>query len=85
MSPEWAQTTPQAQGNQAHKHSLPDTLAPLVCNVLCDIMYRLLIFLCRYHGHLKEAFFSIGLQGIRDSDISTVKEVIWKTFNEVAE
>ena len=48
-------------------------------------VWSVMSLLCRYQGHLKEASFSIGLQGISGSDISTVKEIIWKTFSDISE
>ncbi|KAM5235046.1 presequence protease, mitochondrial [Ctenodactylus gundi] len=38
-----------------------------------------------YNGYTKEGYFSIGLQGIAETDIQTVKELIDRTFDEVIE
>ncbi|KAK6492234.1 presequence protease [Huso huso] len=36
-----------------------------------------------FDGSIKEASFSVGLQGIAEKDIETVKEIIFKTVNEI--
>ncbi|XP_074049310.1 presequence protease, mitochondrial isoform X2 [Macrotis lagotis] len=38
-----------------------------------------------YNGHTREAFFSVGLQGISDTHIEMVKEIINKTIDEIIE
>ncbi|XP_075406246.1 presequence protease, mitochondrial [Tenrec ecaudatus] len=38
-----------------------------------------------YNGYTREAFFSVGLQGIAEKDIQTVKTIIDKTIDEVIE
>ncbi|XP_006874805.1 PREDICTED: presequence protease, mitochondrial [Chrysochloris asiatica] len=38
-----------------------------------------------YNGSTREAFFSVGLQGISEKDIQTVKNIIDRTFDEVIE
>ncbi|RXN00087.1 Presequence protease, mitochondrial [Acipenser ruthenus] len=36
-----------------------------------------------FDGSIKEASFSVGMQGIAEKDIETVKEIIFKTVNEI--
>ncbi|XP_027697396.1 presequence protease, mitochondrial isoform X2 [Vombatus ursinus] len=38
-----------------------------------------------YNGCTREAFFSVGLQGIADQHVETVKQIITKTIDEVIE
>ncbi|KAM6215866.1 presequence protease, mitochondrial [Rhynchocyon petersi] len=38
-----------------------------------------------YNGYTKEAYFSVGLQGIAEKDIQTVKNIIDRTIDEVIE
>uniref|UniRef100_A0A7N4V387 Presequence protease, mitochondrial n=1 Tax=Sarcophilus harrisii TaxID=9305 RepID=A0A7N4V387_SARHA len=38
-----------------------------------------------YNGYTREAFFSVGLQGIADKNMETVKQIITKTIDEVIE
>uniref|UniRef100_A0A8C6R7D3 Presequence protease, mitochondrial n=1 Tax=Nannospalax galili TaxID=1026970 RepID=A0A8C6R7D3_NANGA len=38
-----------------------------------------------YNGYTREAYFSIGLQGISEKDVRTVKELVDKTIEEVIE
>lgn len=83
LSPVLAPTSPQAQGN--HWSAIHFPSVPSLPVVWCRVQSADYCCVRRYEGHLREASFSIGLQGISDSDILTVKEVIWKTFKEVAE
>lgn len=43
------------------------------------------ILLCRYDGSLKEASFSIGLQGMAKEDIERVKQIISQTIQDIIE
>ena len=43
------------------------------------------VCVCRYSSETRDAVFSVGLQGIREEDVETVKELIWTTLNKVAE
>ncbi|XP_012864864.1 PREDICTED: presequence protease, mitochondrial [Dipodomys ordii] len=38
-----------------------------------------------YNGYTKDAYFSIGLQGIEEKDIRTVRDLVDKTIDEVVE
>ncbi|XP_008850161.2 presequence protease, mitochondrial-like, partial [Nannospalax galili] len=38
-----------------------------------------------YNGYTREAYFSVGLQGISEKDVRTVKELVDKTIEEVIE
>ncbi|XP_019363723.1 PREDICTED: presequence protease, mitochondrial [Gavialis gangeticus] len=38
-----------------------------------------------FNGYTKEAYFSVGLQGIAERDIETVKQIIGRTIDEVIE
>ncbi|XP_048223420.1 presequence protease, mitochondrial [Perognathus longimembris pacificus] len=38
-----------------------------------------------YNGHTKDAYFSIGLQGIEEKDIETVRHLVDRTIDEVVE
>ena len=44
------------------------------------------IFTChnRFDHSMREAAFSIGLQGIHKDDVGRVKEIIWSTLETVA-
>ncbi|KAF6270542.1 pitrilysin metallopeptidase 1 [Rhinolophus ferrumequinum] len=36
-----------------------------------------------YNGHTREAYFSVGLQGIADKDVQTVRDIIDRTLEDV--
>lgn len=38
-----------------------------------------------YNGHTREAYFSVGLQGIAEKDVGKVRDLIDRTIEEVAE
>lgn len=37
----------------------------------------------RYNGYTREAYFSVGLQGIAEKDIQTVRDIIDRTIDDV--
>lgn len=37
----------------------------------------------RYNGHTREAYFSVGLQGLADKDVQTVRDIIDRTLEDV--
>ena len=39
---------------------------------------------CRYDNSTYEASFSVGLQGVAENDVSKVKDIVRKTFEDVA-
>lgn len=39
----------------------------------------------RYNGCTREAYFSVGLQGIAEKDVQTVRDIIDRTIGEVIE
>jgi hypothetical protein len=39
----------------------------------------------RYNGYTREAYFSVGLQGIAEKDIQTVRDLVDRTIDEVIE
>lgn len=41
------------------------------------------MFYPRFNGSTREAYFSVGLQGIAERDIGTVKQIIDRTVDEV--
>lgn len=45
----------------------------------CCLLYS------RYNGYTREAFFSVGLQGIAEKDVKTVRELVDRTIEEVIE
>lgn len=40
---------------------------------------------CRYNGYTREAYFSVGLQGIAEQDTQAVRDIIDRTIEEVIE
>ena len=40
---------------------------------------------CRYSGYTREAYFSVGLQGIAEQDTQAVRDIIDRTIEEVIE
>lgn len=44
---------------------------------------ELVMFYSRFNGSTREAYFSVGLQGIAERDIVTVKQIIDRTVDEV--
>jgi hypothetical protein len=44
-----------------------------------------LFLLSRYNGYTREAYFSVGLQGIAEKDVKTVRELVDRTIEEVIE
>lgn len=40
---------------------------------------------CRYNGYTREAYFSVGLQGIAEQDSQAVRDIIDRTIEEVIE
>ena len=67
------QTTLQEQGEYGNEDKYRNEITLLWCCV------------CRYSSETRDAVFSVGLQGIREEDVETVKELIWTTLNKVAE
>lgn len=43
------------------------------------------MFYSRFNGSTRETYFSVGLQGIAEGDIDTVKQIIDRTVDEVIE
>lgn len=41
------------------------------------------MFYSRFNGSTREAYFSVGLQGIAERDIETVKQIIARTVDEI--
>ena len=66
------QTTLQEQGEYGNEDKYRNEITLLWC-------------MCRYSSETRDAVFSVGLQGIREEDVETVKELIWTTLNKVAE
>ena len=66
------QTTLQEQGEYGNEDKYRNEITLLWC-------------VCRYSSETRDAVFSVGLQGIREEDVETVKELIWTTLNKVAE
>lgn len=50
----------------------------------CLLRYCLLLY-SRYNGYTREAYFSVGLQGIGENDVKTVRELVDRTIEEVIE
>ncbi|MGH0142639.1 UNVERIFIED_CONTAM: hypothetical protein FKN15_064573 [Acipenser sinensis] len=74
---------PQTHWSNPREHHVtcgPDSLAPDPSkqNTVC-VSY----LLGDFDGSTKEASFSVGLQGIAEKDIETVKEIIFQTVNEI--
>jgi hypothetical protein len=64
------------------------TLAPVSLMLLGEcfassFMFQLHLFRHSYHGFLKEASFSVGLQGISEADTDKVLSIIDDTFDKV--
>ena len=68
------QTTLQEQGEYGNEDKYRNKIILLWC-----------VCVCRYSSETRDAMFSVGLQGIREEDVETVKELIWTTLNKVAE
>lgn len=47
------------------------------------LVTELNMFYSRFNGSTREAYFSVGLQGIAERDIDTVKQIIARTIDEV--
>lgn len=64
--------------------SLGDMSGRYITNESTCLMHCLL--LCsRYNGYTREAYFNVGLQGIAEKDVKTVREIIDRTIEEVIE
>lgn len=50
-----------------------------------DSSASFLFFSSRYNGYTREAYFSVGLQGIAEKDIETVRSLVDRTIDEVVE
>lgn len=55
-------------------------------NTVSSLLVCISLSVClRFNGSTREAFFSVGLQGIAEENIDTVKQIIARTIDKVIE
>lgn len=52
---------------------------------MCIDSNALSVLFYRYNGNTREAYFSVGLQGIAEKDVQTVRDLVDRTIDEVVE